>query len=206
MALYPIKIPSWVKRTFSDLTWEIQNPGNQVYLTFDDGPHPEISPWVLDQLESAEALGTFFCIGDNVRKYPDTFQRLRENNMVGNHTFNHLNGWRAKNDLYYQNIESCQRQMGVETKLFRPPYGRIKPSQAKRIAREYRIIMWDLLSGDFDPGINARKNADRLVSLAKPGSIIVFHDSEKAWENLKVMLPIVIRGIKGRGLDLGKIV
>ena len=131
------------------LTWKLPTTEPVLYLTFDDGPIPEVTPWVLDTLESYNARATFFCVGHNVEKHPDLFQRLlNEGHSVGNHTFSHLNGWETENIAYFNNIRHCAHL--VKSPLFRPPYGRITPSQRQYLLRHYQIVMWDVLSGDFD--------------------------------------------------------
>ncbi len=201
MALYPLKLPLWVKNSFPGFVWDLGDKRNAVYLTFDDGPHPEISLWAAEKLGGYGGKGTFFCIGDNVRKHSLTFGALKETQSIGNHTFNHLNGWTTSTKVYFENFEKCESVLDSSSRLFRPPYGRIKSSQARLIRSTHQIIMWDLLSGDFDKRIDPKKNAKQLVQLAKPGSILVFHDSEKAWSNLKEMLPIVLEGLSNRGFS-----
>ena len=203
--IYPIKVPQWVKNIAPGFVWDVPNEENKVFLTFDDGPHPEISPWVKEELEKFNARGTFFCIGDNVTKYPETYSDLKKNHSVGNHTFNHLNGWRTGTNDYILNLEKCSEVMDTNSRLFRPPYGRIRRAQSKLVKENHQIIMWDLLSGDFDKNISPKANAKKLVELVKPGSILVFHDSEKAWNNLRVMLPMVLEGISSKGLIMDKL-
>jgi peptidoglycan/xylan/chitin deacetylase (PgdA/CDA1 family) len=174
--------------------------GNQktIYLTFDDGPIPEVTPWVLDTLRRFNAKATFFCVGDNVRKYPDVFDKvIEEGHSVGNHTFNHLSGWATENISYFHNIRHCARM--VPSGLFRPPYGKMKPSQVHFLQRHYRIIMWDVLSGDFDKDIKPEGCAQNVIQHAGPGSIVVFHDSLKAELNLRYALPQVLEHFTSLG-------
>ncbi len=189
--MYFIKNPSLLKKIYPSLIWDINTTDKVLYLSFDDGPIPEVTPFVLNTLAKFNAKATFFCIGDNVRKHPEIFRMLKEaGHQVGNHTFNHLNGWKTNTKEYMQNIEKCDEL--TETHLFRPPYGRISPSQISAFKTEYpkgRIIMWDVLSGDFDTAIDAEKCYQNVIKSTVPGSIIVFHDSLKAYPRLCAALP-----------------
>jgi len=192
------KSPAILKKYYAHLTWDIPNSENKIFLTFDDGPIPEVTPWVLDVLNAFQIKATFFCIGDNVQKHPAIYQRiLAEGHSVGNHTQNHINGWKTKNERYFDNIDNCAKL--VNSKLFRPPYGRIKKSQLKKIKTDYKIVMWDVLSGDFDSKTNPEKCYNNVIKNTKSGSIIVFHDSLKAIKNIKESLPQVIEHLLGKG-------
>ncbi|KAA3625799.1 MAG: polysaccharide deacetylase family protein, partial [Bacteroidetes bacterium] len=159
---------------------------------------PEVTPWVLDQLAQYDAKATFFCVGDNIRKYPEIFQMVKDQGHVtGNHTVNHLDGWSTENISYFHNIRRCARQVGTD--LFRPPYGRLKPQQALFLQRHYRIVMWDVLSGDFDPKITPEQCYENVIRNVRPGSIIVFHDSLKAQEKLEYTLPKVLEYLNAAG-------
>lgn len=179
--------------------WSKDQQEKVVYLTFDDGPTPQITDWVLQQLRHYNAKATFFCIGKNVVEQPEIFQRLvSSGNSVGNHTYNHLNGWRNSTEDYLENVEKCEDAIGnlnLQTqKYFRPPYGKITPAQATAILQKgYKIIMWDVLSADFDQTITPEKCLENVVSNVDPGSIIIFHDSEKAHQNLQYVLPKVLQ-------------
>lgn len=189
--MYFSKNPSFLKKLYPSLIWDIPAKVNTIYLTFDDGPIPEVTPYVLEVLRKYNAKASFFCIGDNVRKYPELFEQIKaEGHAIGNHTYNHLNGWKTANDVYFENIERCASLTGIH--LFRPPYGRILPSQIRLFKKKYpegKIIMWDILSGDFDLNIDADKCFKNATQATEPGSIIVFHDSIKAWPRLKDALP-----------------
>lgn len=178
-----------LKPIYPELTWNREsNDEKKVYLTFDDGPNPEATSFVLDQLEAFGFKATFFCIGDNVKKHPDVYDRiLNEGHRTGNHTFNHLNGFKTENDRYIENIKLAANN--IDSPLFRPPYGRLKKKQIEQIIPEYEIIMWSILSGDFDPKLKRDKAYNDIVKLTKNGSIIVFHDSLKALDNLRYLLP-----------------
>lgn len=166
-----------------------------VYLTFDDGPHPEATAFALDQLKAFQATATFFCIGKNVAFNPELYQRiLDEGHTTGNHTEDHLNGWKHNNRSYLSNIFTAGRH--VQSKNFRPPYGRIKMSQARQLSRAkhpWRIFMWDVLSGDFDPALTPEQCLQNVVQYIEPGSIVVFHDSAKAFPRMSYALPEVLK-------------
>jgi peptidoglycan/xylan/chitin deacetylase (PgdA/CDA1 family) len=171
-----------------------------VYLTFDDGPHPTITPFILEQLALFHAKATFFCIGKNVTEHPGVFQRLlAEGHVVGNHTHNHLNGWKTDNHTYIKNIRLAAAH--ISSRLFRPPYGRIRMSQVRmlsRPARPWAIYMWDILSGDFDTELSPEDCLANVLKHITPGSIIVFHDSDKAWQRMSYALPQVLQFCKER--------
>ena len=204
-----VKTNKWIKKIFNNLVWDIPNSDKKIYLTFDDGPIPEVTEWVLDILKSKEIKATFFCIGDNIQKYPEVYKRiLAEGHQTGNHTFNHLNGWKTETNHYIDNFKLCETEhlklpiaIGTEHSfLFRPPYGKIKPSQSKAIRQlGYKIIMWDVLSYDFDQSISVEKCLENVISNTEQGSIIVFHDSVKAEKNLKYALPKAIQILKDKG-------
>ena len=183
-----VKSPIILKKLFPSLTWEIETKKKEIFLSFDDGPHPEITPWVLDCLNKYNAKATFFCVGENVCNYPETFKNIINNgHSVGNHSYNHLNGWKTKNSQYYNNIEEAGKF--IDSSLFRPPYGRITPSQINKLKNSYSIIMWSVLTYDFDKDISNEQCFRNSIISTKPGSIVVFHDSKKSFDNLKYALP-----------------
>lgn len=205
-----IKTPWWAKKLFPDYVWHIGTKENIVYLTFDDGPHPHVTPWVLKQLKMYNAKATFFCIGANVVKHPETFKQLiDEGHSVGNHTQHHLNGWKTKPSVYLNDVAIAAGS--VHTNLFRPPYGKIKKAQAKGLnealqTSKAKVIMWDVLSADFDLKTTPKACVKNVITNAVAGSIVVFHDSQKAERNLKAALPAVLKNLKERGYEFGKIV
>ncbi|WP_440068404.1 polysaccharide deacetylase family protein [Tenacibaculum discolor] len=204
MRLYFIKTPRILKQLFAKYTWSFFTNKKEIYLTFDDGPIPQVTEFVLDQLHNFNAKATFFCIGDNIRKHPAVFSRIvNEGHSVGNHTFNHLNGWKSSNTAYIENTSKCESLLpDQKTKLFRPPYGKIKRKQAKQLlASDYKIIMWDVLSADFDSSITKEKCLQNVLENAQNGSIIVFHDSIKASDKLYYALPKVLKEFSQRGYD-----
>lgn len=200
-----VKTNKWVKKIFNNLVWDISNSDKKIYLTFDDGPIPEVTEWVLDLLKSEGIKATFFCIGDNIKKHPEVYKRiLAEGHQTGNHTFNHLNGWKTRSSQYIENLKLCESEhlkLNIENSfLFRPPYGKIKPSQSKLIRQlGYKIIMWDVLSYDFDSTISGEKCLENVISNTVQGSIIVFHDSIKSEKNLRFALPGAIQVLKDKG-------
>lgn len=196
---YPVKTPWLFKKIYSKYTWQIETPEPLLYLTFDDGPHPEVTPFVLDELKKYNAKATFFCIGKNVVQFPEVYKRiLDEGHRTGNHTFNHLNGWSTPDDKYINDI--LKAKQFIDSPLFRPPYGKITRFQARVLMTEnksfqsmFRIVMWDVLSGDFDTTKTGDDCIQNVVPNVNKGSIITFHDSEKAWPRLSVALPVILR-------------
>ena len=180
-----------------------------VYLTFDDGPHPTITPWVLNELKQYGAKATFFCIGQNVVKFGNVYEQvLADGHGVGNHTFHHLNGWKTNSNTYVANVVKAAEV--VPSTLFRPPYGKIKMAQARQLrhainGEPMKVIMWDVLSADFDGTISPAKCTENVLENVQPGSIVVFHDSEKAFPNLRLTLPEVLSSLKENGYRFEKI-
>ena len=200
---YFVKTPGWLKRIYDSYIWSI--PGNDkiLYLTFDDGPHPEATPFVLKELKKHNALATFFCIGKNVVSYPAIYKQLiNEGHSVGNHTYNHLNGWKTGNDDYLKDIALASHE--IDSELFRPPYGRITSFQAKNLrsamkGKEPKVIMWDVLSGDFDIDCTPQQCLANVLLATVSGSIIIFHDSEKAFPKLAYTLPRILNYFSEKG-------
>lgn len=196
--MYLVKTPFFIQNLFPNFTWRIPTVEKVLYLTFDDGPIPELTPWVLEQLKLYNAKATFFCVGDNIGKYPEVFQQVIDaDHTIGNHTFNHLNGWATDNIPYFHNVRRGANQSN--SLLFRPPYGRLKPKQAQFLQRHYQIVMWDVLSGDFDQKISSVQCLNNVVNNANEGSIVVFHDNLKAEEHLKFVLPRVLEYFARQG-------
>jgi peptidoglycan/xylan/chitin deacetylase (PgdA/CDA1 family) len=204
---YFIKTPGILEKYFSKYTWRFNADKKELFLTFDDGPTPKITSFVLDQLKRYKAKATFFCIGKNIQKNPALFHRIRrEKHTIGNHTQQHLNGWKNNNEAYIHDFLRCEHTISnliekpQETKLFRPPYGKIKKSQAKEILKKnYRIVMWDVLSADFDTSVSKEKCFENVLKNTKNGSIIVFHDSVKASEKVQYALPKVLEYFSKKG-------
>ena len=249
---YLVKTPKFVQRMFPERVWTYPNSvlsagetGNTIYLTFDDGPIPEVTPWVLEELIKHNAKATFFCIGDNIKKHPDLFRRIiSEGHSVGNHTFNHLNGWMTNTEEYIENVLNAEEEMNKVHEarstlirpnpvnsgeggnhediakfqseisnqqspisyLFRPPYGKLTSRQSQILEQKgYKIIMWNVLSGDFDTSISEENCFSNVSESIKPGAIVVFHDSLKAENNLRYTLPKVLEHISEKGWNYGKI-
>jgi peptidoglycan/xylan/chitin deacetylase (PgdA/CDA1 family) len=187
--LWYLSIPKWIQKCFPSLVWQAPSTKEAVvYLTFDDGPHPEITPWVLNELKQRGLKASFFCVGDNVRKFPETYQQiLNEGHITGNHTMHHMKGWSNSTETYTQNTTEAAQY--IKSKLFRPPYGRISRAQIKALLPEYTIVMWSLLSGDFNPQLNIPKALNQIKRKTQNGSIVVFHDSIKSEAQMKQLLP-----------------
>jgi len=180
--------------------WRLPARDAVIYLTFDDGPIPDVTDFVLETLAAYGATATFFCIGDNVRKHPTVFENVRRRgHLVGNHTFNHLNGWQTDDAVYLENVRRCQDALGVPTRVMRPPYGRIRRSQAAQILTTHEVVMWDVLTGDFSPHLTPETVLRKTLQYTEPGSIVVFHDSLKARRNLEYALPRTVQHFAERG-------
>lgn len=193
----------WVYPTY---TWSMPSDKKNIYLSFDDGPHPEATPFVLDELKKYGAKATFFCIGKNVAAHPAIYKRiLEEGHSVGNHTQNHLNGWQTPDAEYFENIK--QASTYIDSNLFRPPYGRITRFQARQVQEKMglKIIMWSVLSADFDEGISPEKCWKNVSKSAKNGSIIIFHDSEKANPRMRFVLPRLLKSLSEQNYNFEKI-
>ncbi len=205
--MFAHKTPSLVQRLFPKLLWKEQANSQRLYLTFDDGPVPEATPMVLDHLKKYQAKATFFCVGDNIRKHPHLFsQVVAGGHSVGNHTHNHLDGWKCSTPQYVDNIRQCQElirqhsgQAMSRKPLFRPPYGRLNFKQIKAILPDYRIVMWDVLSGDFSVALKWEKCLRKSIQHTKGGSIVLFHDSNKTLEKLDLVLPSFLEYFSERG-------
>lgn len=219
MKITPTKTPSVLKKLFPNYIWEISTHNKELYLTFDDGPTPNVTDWVLNTLGQFKAKATFFCIGDNIRKYPELFnQILKEGHAVGNHTYNHIKGWKTKTNHYLENIFMAEETISLQNlnsnkgnpnqvNLFRPPYGQVKPKQGKELmALGYHIVMWDVLSFDWDKSVSPQECLNRVISKSKNGSIIVFHDSIKASSNMMFVLPKVLEYYTDKGFCFKPIV
>jgi len=197
--MYFVKAPTLLKKMYpNELLWS-KSSEDTVYLTFDDGPHPTATPFVLNELAKFDAKATFFCIGKNVTAHDEIFQQiLAAGHKVGNHSHDHLNGWKTNTEKYIENIEQASKS--IESSLFRPPYGRIRKKQADRVKQMgYTIVMWDVLSGDFDTNISPEKCWMNIEQNIEPGSVIVFHDSSKAWERMQFALPLTLAYCHQRG-------
>jgi peptidoglycan-N-acetylglucosamine deacetylase len=193
--------PPYLLRLFyRQFIWRFSNSEKAIYLTFDDGPHPEITPWVLQQLKQYNAKATFFMVGKNAADHPEIVSEIIANgHSIGNHTFNHLNGWETSRKDYISDVDKCHEIF--DSKLFRPPYGKIKPEQAKHLVGRFKIIMWDVLSRDYDQKISPNMCFKIIKYFSRNGSIIVFHDSKKAERNLYYSLPRTLEHFSGKGFE-----
>jgi peptidoglycan/xylan/chitin deacetylase (PgdA/CDA1 family) len=208
---FPHYTPAWLHHLVPRLEWQIKHaPERTVYLTFDDGPIPTVSEFVLDTLAAYRVKATFFCVGDNIRKHPHIFERiLSEGHRVGNHTFNHLDGWKHRKDDYLKNIALCQQyinqygaKLSEQKPLFRPPYGKIPLGIINSLSEQYRIVMWQVLSGDFHPAVSPEQCLRASLQHTRTGSIIVMHDSHKAYPKLVYTLPRFIESLQELGYSL----
>lgn len=238
MDFYWIKTHKLIKRLFPNQIWDLPNTEKKIYLTFDDGPTPEITEWILAVLEKQDIKATFFCLGDNIRKHPNLFQKIiSAGHKIGNHTYSHLQGWKTDNKNYMENIRLCEEEIKkqlaesnwqktddilaktetspvnidnatarLQTNLFRPPYGKIRPSQTVQLRKKgYKIIMWDVLSADFDHTVAPEQCLQNVVKNTTQGSVIVFHDSRKAFRNVEYALPKAIEILKEKGFQFSTI-
>lgn len=196
MIPYLLKTPGWLMKWLPSMTWVKNTDHKEIYLTFDDGPIPNVTPYVLETLEQYGAKATFFCVGENVKKHRDVFlDVLDAGHATGNHTYHHLNGWHTRTSTYWEDVIRCESTMndhGAISNLFRPPYGRMRKEQRLLVEEKYQIIMWSHLSGDFDQGLDQKKSMNSMKK-ARKGSILVFHDSFKAERNLRSLLPDMMK-------------
>ena len=194
------KTPLLLRRQYPELIWSTAS-ADSIHLTFDDGPHAEITPWVLNELDKFNAKATFFCLGANLEKHPELGKQiLLEGHRLANHSYSHLDGWKTKNNVYLEDLKlgkEVVQEFGVENPHFRPPYGRIRKRQIAKITEP--IVMWSHLSWDFEPSLNLAKSLSAMKA-AGPGSILTFHDSWKAFDNLRVLLPELLEHFRTKGL------
>ena len=206
--MVPHKSPSIFRKLMPTRLWKFDTSNKQLYLTFDDGPIPGLTDWILDVLKEYNALATFFCVGENIIKYPDLFKRIiEEGHSVGNHTQHHLNGWKTELEVYLKDVVDCDESMKkneISTHLFRPPYGRLNWKQRKEL-EDKTIVMWDVLSKDYLMTLDKEIVLSETIAATEPGSIIVFHDNYKAEKNMKYALPKFIEHFKNLGYHFGRI-
>jgi peptidoglycan-N-acetylglucosamine deacetylase len=193
-----VSVPVFLRFFYPSLLWKMPEGNKQLYLTFDDGPHPEITPAILKILSDYNAKATFFCVGENVQRYPEVYGSiLSAGHLTGNHSFNHFNGWKTPLNEYYENVNHCRKY--VDSKWFRPPYGRISPKQIQALKNEYTIVMWSVLSYDFDPETSPEQCVNYVLDHTTDGAIVVFHDNVKAAENALFALPKVLEHYTSKG-------
>lgn len=192
-----IKPPKFIRRLMPDLIWEIEDEQG-VFLTFDDGPTPGVTEWILAMLEKYDAKATFFVLGKNVEMYPDLYQKILDaGHKVGNHTYSHQKGWKMSLERYLEDIDFAGDI--VHSELFRPPYARVTPSQMKAVAKRYKVVMWDIVSRDYNRALSPESCLRNVTKYIAPGSIVVFHDSEKAFKNMSYALPRTLEFIREKG-------
>jgi peptidoglycan/xylan/chitin deacetylase (PgdA/CDA1 family) len=203
---------------FPCMLWRKETAEKEIFLTFDDGPIPEVTEFVLETLAEYQAQATFFCVGDNIAKYPAIFEKVvRAGHTLANHTFHHLNGWQTQTPTYWENVENCTKIIQKKTttilperavpavRYFRPPYGKMTPAQVKTIAPHYQIVMWDVLTGDFDAQLSPQTCLQVALEKTESGSIVTFHDSLKARRNLEHVLPLFLRHFQQQGYLFSKL-
>ncbi|MDR2586406.1 MAG: polysaccharide deacetylase family protein [Prevotellaceae bacterium] len=196
--------PIVLTRIFPTFIWRFFDQTDAIYITFDDGPSPEVTPWVLDQLDKFGAKATFFCLGKNAEMFPDLYAEvIRRGHSTGNHSYSHIKGWGMETGAYIRDVDTAAEF--IHSNLFRPPYGRIGPHQAKMLSERYKIVMWEVLSRDYGRSISGKRCARNVIRDMRPGAIVVFHDSVKSARNLWVALPLVLQAIKERGWVCKKI-
>jgi len=198
--MYLTNTPFFLRWYYPEVTWNRTRKEKKIFLTFDDGPIPEITPWILDLLDKYNLKATFFCVGENILKHPEIFNRLKSSgHRIGNHTFNHLKGWETEDEHYLDNVEKCFEL--TQTTLFRPPYARARKTQIKQLKNKYELIYWDVLSGDFDLNLAPEKCLKNVIKYTKNGSIIVFHDNIKAIPRVQYALPRFIEYALNQGYE-----
>jgi len=194
----PLILRQWYKKS---LLWKIPDAKDEVFLTFDDGPTPELTLRILGILKQFQAKATFFCVGENVERYPELFnQILKEGHTVGNHSFNHLNAWETDRDVYLENVVKAADL--IPSKLFRPPYGKITPKLIQHLKKKYTLVMWTVLSGDFDTDVDPKQCFENATLRTEPGDILVFHDNVKAKENILEALPQTLDHFNNLGIKV----
>lgn len=195
-----VQLPGFFTKWFPAAVWRMSGEAKTVYLTFDDGPVPGVTPWVLDLLHKEDVKATFFAVGENVFRYPEIFEQiLDDGHAVGNHTYHHLQGLKTSNLEYFKDIELAKRIIG--SNLFRPPHGWLTRTQYLFLSQKYKIVMWDVISCDYNGNITREEVLDNVLRFVRPGSIITFHDSYKAEKHLKWALPRAIKALKEAGYD-----
>ena len=193
------RVPGYISMFFRHRVWRVANDNKTVYLTFDDGPVPEATPWILELLKEKGMKATFFCVGDNVRKHPEIFEQiLSEGHAVGNHTMRHEKGIVTEESSYLDSVDEASKY--IESSLFRPPYGRMSGKQSRVLRKKFRIIMWTWLSYDYDQNVPTQRIIHKAEKEIRSGDIVVFHDNMKSFDRLKEILPEVLNDIEKKGL------
>jgi len=192
------QVPDFVRWFYQGVIWRKQPHEKALYLTFDDGPVPEVTPWVLDKLDELEVKATFFCVGDNVNKYPELYREiLLKGHSVGNHTFHHLNGFKVEHEQYLNDVEQASQL--IDSRLFRPPYGKLTRREKKILEQKFQIVLWDVISYDYDRNLSPSQVLENVKQNSRNGSVILFHDSVKAKNNMLSVLPDAINFLLAKG-------
>ena len=196
-----VKPQKFIRNFFPSIVWSKENSQNNIWLTFDDGPSPKVTPFILNILREEQVKATFFLVGEQMEQYPELFNQITANgHTVANHSYSHINGWKSNNSTYFNNIEKCQKFI-PENKLFRPPYGKISPLQIRHLKKKYKIILWDVLSWDFSLNITPKKIKENILKNTVSGSILVIHNNQKSFNNLKSILKETIQELKQKGFS-----
>ena len=195
------KTPKFIQKLFPSVIWNKVNSQNNIWLTFDDGPSPEVTPFILSILNEEQVKATFFLVGKQIKKYPYLVEQIIENgHIIANHSYSHKSGWQSNSNFYINDVEKCQQLM-PENKLFRPPYGKISPRQISHLKKKYKIILWDVLGGDFYMKKKPLEIKKNILKYTKSGSIIVLHNNTKSFKNLNPILKETIQKLKQRGFS-----
>ena len=190
-----VKTPSLTKYLFPSLVWKKNTDQKKIWITFDDGPNEKVTPYLINVLEKFDIKATFFIIGNQAKKYPELVKLIINNgHKIGNHSFSHLNGFSTNNNKYFEDIEQAKKY--IDSDIFRPPYGKITPFQIKNLKKDFKIIMWDIMSWDFKENISSNKIYKNVINNIENGSIILFHNNLKSYENLKKSLKIILKKLK----------
>tara|TARA_B110000438_G_C15617458_1_gene564997 strand:+ start:40 stop:651 length:612 start_codon:yes stop_codon:yes gene_type:complete len=195
-----VTIPKFIQALFPSLIWRKETNNKEIWLTFDDGPDPEVTPWILNVLKQEDVKATFFLVGEKIEEFPDLVRAIiKGGHVVANHSYSHLNGWLCNKEKYLSDVEKCQEFMS-NNQLFRPPYGKITKAQIKLLKEKYKIILWDVLSWDFQQNTNPQRVQENILQNTKEGSIIVLHNNQKSYKNLAPILKSTIQKLKKIGL------
>ena len=200
-----VKPPKIVRLFYPNLVWKKQVATKKLWLTFDDGPHPDVTPWILSVLNTERVKATFFLVGRQMEEFPELVSEIKKNgHLIANHSYSHKNGWITDDSTYFQDIERCQKLM-PENKLYRPPYGKLSFNQIQKLKKDYKLILWDVLSMDFSNSATASRIKNNVLNNVENGSIIVFHNNQKSFNNSKPVLKETITKLKKRGYTFSTI-
>ena len=194
-----VTTPKFIQALFPSLIWRKETKNKEIWLTFDDGPDPNITPWILAVLKKENVKATFFLVGEQIEEFPELIGAIiKEGHTIANHTYSHKNGWLTAKEKYIADVEKCQELM-PKNKLFRPPYGKITKAQIELLKDYYKIILWDVLSWDFQQNTSPKRVQENILKNTKEGSIIVLHNNQKSYKNLHPILEKTIQILKEKG-------